>query len=328
MVEVEPVLFVPAVRPARAPGAGVLLGEVERWPPERRWIRPRRCRAARTRVRIRAPTAWSAARWRGTRRGTRRCRNPPARIPTTSRSARSCRSGPSVRSRSRRVPGTAGCPRPSDAGEAGSSTPPGRTSPRCSRRSTVADGIPIMRRSSRPSALKSAVVWAMPKPCGSASHARVTSWKRPRPSFWYTSSPAKSLATTRSRSCVRVQIHERRAVGAAMAFGGEPGGDRRVRERPAPVVQQQVGGEAVVGVVIGRLQDRPQRRHPVLAQEHVEVAVAVHVPAGQGHRILQRDGCAPDPDFGRAESAGPWTAPGRAQAPRRPPPTDRPCRRC
>ena len=54
---------------------------------------------------------------------------------------------------------------------------PGRTNPRCARRSTVGECMPMTRRSRSPSASKSATACAMPAACGSSSQWAVTSVK-------------------------------------------------------------------------------------------------------------------------------------------------------
>ena len=83
---------------------------------------------------------------------------------------------------------------------------------------------------------------------------------------------------------VQVEIHEAGRVGAPEALGAESGLVRGGRPVPVAIVQEQVGGVAVVRVVEGRGHLSLHVGRLVLPEPDVEVAVRVDVAGAEDRR--------------------------------------------
>ena len=83
---------------------------------------------------------------------------------------------------------------------------------------------------------------------------------------------------------VFVEIDQRTAVGAAVAFVGDAGVLGDVDEVAAALVLQDIAGVTVVGVVVGRGELPAGVGRFVLGDEQIEVAVAVDVAGGEAGR--------------------------------------------
>ena len=97
---------------------------------------------------------------------------------------------------------------------------------------------------------------------------------------------------------VVVDVRERCAVRAAVALGLEPGGGGGIGQPTGAVVEQQVAGESVVGVVDRRRHLALHVRQFVLRQPQVRIAIAVDVAGGHHHWIEHFFRCPPsEPSF-------------------------------
>ena len=89
------------------------------------------------------------------------------------------------------------------------------------------------------------------------------------------------------QDAVVIQINKRRAVNAPTAFLLQPGGHGRVGEIAMPVVQQQIREMSVIGIVKTGPQYLAEGGNSVLTEKHIEVAIAINVPASQRHGVGQ-----------------------------------------
>src|SRR6266567_8682419 len=74
---------------------------------------------------------------------------------------------------------------------------------------------------------------------------------------------------------VVVEVRQRRAVNATPAFWAQAGRVGHINEVCVAIVLQQVGGQAVIRVIVIGPQNLAEGGHPVLTEEYIQIAIVV-----------------------------------------------------
>ena len=85
---------------------------------------------------------------------------------------------------------------------------------------------------------------------------------------------------------IAIEIGQRRAVDSTPSFRSKAGFFGDVPELTFSVIQQQMSGKTVIGIVVVRLNGLPKRGNSVLRDKHIQSAVAVHIAAGEDNRAF------------------------------------------